>query len=83
MNDSIYLRGSVTKILSLRTADVFPVVASLPPYFSESFSEGEKRRPGNASAVRRLQDSVQVENLARVFISVEIAKLTAYTRKVN
>ena len=24
-----------------------------------------------------------VENLARVFISVEIAKLTAYTRKVN
>ena len=29
------------------------------------------------------QDSVLVENLARVFISVEIAKLTAYTRKVN
>ena len=27
---------------SLRTADAFPVVASLPP---KNFSEGEKRRP--------------------------------------
>ena len=31
-------------MLSLRTADAFPVVASLPPKNSY-FSEGEKRRP--------------------------------------
>ena len=33
-------------VISLRSADVFPVVASLPPKISENlFSKGEKRRP--------------------------------------
>ena len=30
---------------SLRTADAFPVVASLPPKIATLFLEGEKRRP--------------------------------------
>ena len=34
---------------SLRTADAFPVVASLPPIFG-----GREATTGNASAVRRL-----------------------------
>ena len=35
---------SIGPSVSLRTADAFPVVASLPPKNSY-FSEGEKRRP--------------------------------------
>ena len=39
----LILRLPRTLIFSLRTADAFPVVASLPP--KKSFSEEEKRRP--------------------------------------
>ena len=39
---------------SLRTADAFPVVASLPPKNSLLFFGGREARTGNASAVQRL-----------------------------
>ena len=56
----VFLRGGVCSIAnncfwnrkhrcyvghSLQSADVFPVIASLPPKNTSFFSEGEKRRP--------------------------------------
>ena len=39
---------------SLRTADVFPVVASLPPKNNMLFFGGREATTGNTSSVRRL-----------------------------
>ena len=42
-------------ILSLRSADVFPVVASLPPKNQTLFFGGREATTGNTSALRRLR----------------------------
>ena len=46
---------------SLRTADAFPVVASLPP--KNLFFGGREATTGNASAVRRLLPHKNIVNL--------------------
>ena len=68
---------------SLRTADAFPVVASLPPKIATLFFGGRKKTTGNASAVRRLGEHVPNkrtrEMIAFFTIRIKIGNLIKLT----
>ena len=48
----VEIRVRNPKLASLRTADAFPVVTSLPPKKSDAIFGGREATTGNASAVR-------------------------------
>ena len=57
---------------SLRTADAFPVVASLPPKNFRREVEIERSDDGNASAVRRLGPGGQEIVIGKLYKDISI-----------